>query len=83
MDAPDNWKSRGQPPPPLPAARDSARNGSGRSSSDANLHKTGNRYTLGQTQNSDPDEEKKQRSFKGILNKLTIDNFEKLSRQVS
>ncbi|GAX79395.1 hypothetical protein CEUSTIGMA_g6836.t1 [Chlamydomonas eustigma] len=82
MDAPaDNWKSRGQPPPPSPGVWDPVRTGSGRSSG-SNLHKTGNRYTLGQTQSADPDEEKKQRSFKGILNKLTIDNFEKLSGQI-
>jgi translation initiation factor 4G len=46
------------------------------------LHRTGNRYVAGVTQSADPDEEKKQRTFKGILNKLTIDNFEKLSKQV-
>jgi translation initiation factor 4G len=30
----------------------------------------------------DPEEEQKQKAFKGILNKLTPDNFEKLSERV-
>ena len=72
-----DWASRRQPPPPSPANR------GGRGGGVSTLHRTGNRYVAGQTQSSDPDEEKKQRTFKGILNKLTIDNFEKLSAQAS
>ena len=75
-----DWGSRRQPPPPSPANRGGP-GGSGRGGV-STLHRTGNRYVAGQTQSADPDEEKKQRTFKGILNKLTIDNFEKLSAQV-
>jgi translation initiation factor 4G len=39
------------------------------------LHKTDNKYVIGEV---DDEEEKRQRSFKGILNKLTPDNFDKL-----
>lgn len=39
------------------------------------LHKTENKYVIGTV---DDEEEKRQRSFKAILNKLTPDNFEKL-----
>ena len=39
------------------------------------LHKTDNKYVIGTV---DDEEEKRQRSFKAILNKLTPDNFEKL-----
>ena len=80
MDTPGEWGSRRQPPPPM-----GGRGGQGGprgGSSSTTLHRTGNRYVAGQSQSEDPDEEKKQRTFKGILNKLTIDNFEKLSAQV-
>eukprot|EP00955_Chlamydomonas_euryale_P032721 344112-Chlamydomonas_euryale.AAC.3 len=46
------------------------------------LHKTDQKFTIGQTVSEDPEEEKKQKQFKGILNKLTIDNFEKLSVRI-
>jgi hypothetical protein len=36
----------------------------------------------GMTVTDDPEEENKQRTFKGILNKLTPDNFERLSQQL-
>jgi hypothetical protein len=36
----------------------------------------------GMTVTDDPEEEAKQRSFKGVLNKLTPDNFERLSQQL-
>jgi translation initiation factor 4G len=36
----------------------------------------------GMTVTDDPEEEAKQRTFKGILNKLTPDNFERLSQQL-
>ena len=39
------------------------------------LHKTDNKYVIGTV---DDEEQKRQRSFKAILNKLTPDNFEKL-----
>ena len=42
---------------------------------------TGN--VIGNTITADPEEEQRQKTFKGILNKLTIDNFEKLSAKVA
>ena len=45
----------------------------------AMLHRTGNAFKIGQILNtSDPEEEKRQKQFKAILNKLTPDNFERL-----
>lgn len=79
----DNWKSRGPPPPPSPGGRDrDGRMMGGARGGMMQLHRTDNRFVVGQSVSADPDEEKKQRSFKGILNKLTIDNFEKLSSQI-
>ncbi len=43
---------------------------------------SGNRYKAGETRSEDPEEERKQKEFKGILNKLTPDNFEKLLQKV-
>jgi hypothetical protein len=40
------------------------------------------RFAVGKILSDDPEEEKKQKAFKGILNKLTPDNFEKLQQQV-
>lgn len=37
---------------------------------------------VGVTRTDDPEEESKQKAFKGILNKLTPDNFERLSQQL-
>ncbi len=73
----DNWKSRGPPPPPASAGRLGSSNSRGMRNE---FHTSENRFVVGQ-QNRE-EEEKKQRSFKGILNKLTIDNFEKLSSQI-
>jgi len=42
------------------------------------LHKTENKYVVGQTQSSDPEEEKKQKEIISVLNKLTPQNFDKL-----
>lgn len=47
-----------------------------------NLHKTENRWQAGMSIAEDPEEEKKQKTFKGILNKLTPDNYEKLKLQI-
>ncbi len=37
---------------------------------------------VGKPQSDDPEEESKQKQFKGILNKLTPDNFEKLTAKI-
>ena len=42
------------------------------------LHKTESKYIVGQTQSEDPEEEKKQKEIKSVLNKLTPQNFDKL-----
>jgi translation initiation factor 4G len=46
------------------------------------LHKTDSAFKAGAVRTDDPEEERKQKAFKGILNKLTPDNFEKLSNNV-
>ncbi|UPR04446.1 translation initiation factor 4G [Chloropicon primus] len=42
------------------------------------LHKTDNKFVVGQLQSEDPEEEKKQKEIKSVLNKLTPQNFDKL-----
>ena len=42
------------------------------------LHKTDSKYVVGQTKSEDPEEEKKQKQIKSVLNKLTPQNFDKL-----
>lgn len=79
----DKWQQRGPPPPPSPSARGYSMTRSGSASGNMPaLHKTENKYVAGKTITDDPDEEKKQRQFKAILNKLTVDNFERLSEQI-
>jgi len=39
------------------------------------LHHTENRYIVGEMISEDPEEEKRQKRFKGLLNKLTPSNF--------
>ena len=70
----DRW-ARGQP---LPSRGPGAP--SGRPT--ASLHKTESAFKAGLVLTDDPGEETKQKQFKGILNKLTPDNFEKLSEKV-
>lgn len=41
------------------------------------------RYVVGKSTSDDPAEEKRQKAFKSILNKLTPDNFQKMYTQVS
>ena len=45
---------------------------------DVQLHKTEHKYTVGQTKTDDPEEEKRQKEIKSVLNKLTPQNFDKL-----
>lgn len=46
------------------------------------LHKTDQRYEIGKTRTDDPIEETKQKAFMSQLNKLTPDNFEKISGKI-
>jgi len=69
----DRW-ARGGPLPP-------ARGGSVRRDLPA-LHKSGSAFKVGLVLSDDPEEEAKQKAFKGILNKLTPDNFERLTQQL-
>jgi translation initiation factor 4G len=45
------------------------------------LHKTGSAYKMGGTVTDDPEEEKAQKSLKSMLNKITPQNFEKITEQ--
>lgn len=47
------------------------------------LHHTENRYVVGEMQTDDPEEEKRQKTFKGLLNKLTPSNFARMYEKVS
>ncbi|GIL68831.1 hypothetical protein Vafri_22062 [Volvox africanus] len=90
----DGWQRRGPPPPPSPGGdmrggsnRGMSRQGSGTAgygvgAGPVNLHKTENRWQAGISTAEDPEEEKKQKTFKGILNKLTPDNYDKLKQQI-
>ncbi|GIL90582.1 hypothetical protein Vretifemale_18213 [Volvox reticuliferus] len=89
----DGWQRR-PPPPPSPGgdmrgggSRGMSRQGSGTAAygvgaGPVNLHKTENRWQAGISTAEDPEEEKKQKTFKGILNKLTPDNYDKLKQQI-
>lgn len=46
------------------------------------LHHTENRYVVGEIQSDDPEEEKRQKIFKGLLNKLTPSNFTRMFEKV-
>ena len=46
------------------------------------LHHADNRYVVGETQTDDPEEEKRQKIFKGLLNKLTPSNFARMYEKV-
>lgn len=46
------------------------------------LHRSENRYVVGKSRTDDPEEEKRQKQVKSILNKLTPDNFSKLLGQI-
>ncbi|CAD7702866.1 unnamed protein product, partial [Ostreobium quekettii] len=48
------------------------------SAPESQLHRAENRYVVGKSTSEDPEEEKRQKSFKSILNKLTPDNFQKM-----
>jgi len=73
--ADDKWERRGPPPPPSPGAR-GARGGL------PALHRAENRFVAGKSQSEDPEEEKRQKNFQGILNKITPDNFERLTTRI-
>lgn len=80
----DMW-ARGRP---LPPARSGGMGGMGSGPrgpaipGGPALHKAEAAFKVGVTRTDDPEEENKQRGFKGILNKLTPDNFERLSQQL-
>ncbi|CAK0783381.1 hypothetical protein CVIRNUC_006580 [Coccomyxa viridis] len=75
------WQRGLQPPPPPPGmAFTGPQHGYGRSA--PSLHKTDNAYKLGATSSDDPDEEKRQKEFKSLLNKLTLDNYETIKDKI-
>ena len=46
------------------------------------LHHSDNRYVVGENLTDDPEEEKRQKIFKGLLNKLTPSNFARMYEKV-
>jgi len=46
------------------------------------LHKTGSAYKIGNVVTDDPEEEKAQKALKSTLNKITPQNFEKITAQI-
>jgi len=46
------------------------------------LHKTGSAYKIGNVVTDDPEEEKAQKALKSTLNKITPQNFEKITDQI-
>ncbi|KAI3424276.1 hypothetical protein D9Q98_009630 [Chlorella vulgaris] len=87
----DQWE-RGKPLPPMPGMQqqyDNRRGGpppgmamGGRGGAMAQLHKTGNAYKVGATLTDDPAEEAAQKQLKSLLNKITKDNFAKITAQM-
>ena len=51
-------------------------------SSGVGLHHSDNKYIVGEMQTDDPEEEKRQKTFKGLLNKLTPSNFARMYEKV-
>ncbi|PNH07086.1 Eukaryotic translation initiation factor 4G, partial [Tetrabaena socialis] len=88
----DGWQRRGPPPPPSPGGDMRNRGASGRQGSvmpggyggggGVQLHKSESRWQVGVSVAEDPEEDKKQKTFKGILNKLTPDSYDKLKQQI-
>eukprot|EP00955_Chlamydomonas_euryale_P024196 255025-Chlamydomonas_euryale.AAC.1 len=81
---PMDWKSR-NPPPPMSGRSMGSRGGMSGGMGGGmlpSLHRSEHRFVVGQQVSDDPEEAAKQKQFKGILNKLTIDNFEKLSVRI-
>jgi hypothetical protein len=46
------------------------------------LHKTDSAYKVGMTLSDDPEEEKRQKTYTSLLNKLTPDNFERIAGKI-
>ena len=82
----DTWE-RGRPLPPMPGRTDSFRGGPppGMSRSGGPLpalHRSQSAYRVGRIISQDPEEEKAQKALKSMLNKVTPQNFEKISAQI-
>ncbi|DBA73185.1 TPA: hypothetical protein ACH3X1_011264 [Trebouxia sp. C0004] len=67
----DRWGKRALPPPPPGTG------GPAMSNLPA-LHKTDNKFKIGQVEGNNPEEIKKQKAVKGLLNKITPEKFEKI-----
>ncbi|KAL0043356.1 hypothetical protein WJX79_002542 [Trebouxia sp. C0005] len=67
----DRWGKRALPPPPPGTG------GPAMSNLPA-LHKTDNKFKIGQVEGDNPEEIKKQKAIKGLLNKITPEKFEKI-----
>lgn len=81
----DTWE-RGRALPPLPGAQFGGRGpppGIRMSSGPLPaLHKTESAYRIGKTSTDDPEEEKAQKALKSMLNKITPQNFTKITAQI-
>ncbi|KAK9839712.1 hypothetical protein WJX81_007820 [Elliptochloris bilobata] len=82
----DKWQRGLQPPPPPPGMQGGAPGGRGMPGGGyaptAKLHKTASRYVRGNTVSDDPEEEKKQKEIKGLLNKITPEKYETIRDKV-
>ena len=81
----DTWE-RGKALPPMPGNQYGGRGpppGMRMSSGPLPaLHKTDSAYKIGHVITEDPEEEKAQKSLKSMLNKITPQNFEKITKQI-
>jgi hypothetical protein len=87
----DTWE-RGKALPPMPATNNMPGMGYGGRGPPPGmrmpsgplpaLHKTDSAYKMGGTRTDDPDEENAQKALKSMLNKITPQNFEKITAQV-
>jgi hypothetical protein len=86
----DRWQRTGPLPPAPPSRALSGRMGSGLGRgmpggvdpSLPALHRASERFTKGGLRTDNPEEERRQRAFKGVLNKLTPDNFDRLAGSI-
>lgn len=77
----DVWE-RGRALPPLRDDRRAPPGMRGPAGSLPALHKTGSAYRVGRVQSDDPEEERAQKALKSMLNKITPQNFEKITAQI-
>ena len=75
----DRW-ARGQALPPAPGSAVNAN--AAMMMRKSTLHKAESRYIIGQVVSDDPEEARKQREFKSLLNKVTPDKYETIRDKI-